>query len=151
MNAPVFINSKGDVGTGADLKHNAVFCQLINESEVFNGAHSVANPLDAKAKCVPNAFGATSFASMRCQAEAGLARAVKRPRKILWFTGQFVTRNTEACNEIAGGFGGANCRFFRFFRTEMANAGNDALKNYIPALQRSLLWSESCRRLLDGG
>ena len=66
------------------------------------------------------------FASVRRDAQPGLARGVKRPQEIFGRTDFLIASNTKANDEIPRRFCRTARRLTRLFGAEMANAGDDA-------------------------
>ena len=140
------VDAEGDVGARADLEHDAVLGEAVDEGEVLDGADAVADAFGAEvAERVGDALGAAPFARVGGEAEAGLAGDVEGVREVAGLAGLLVARDAEAHEPVAGGFCRAEGGFLGLLRPEVADAGDDA------AERDAILAFGLVRRLADGG
>ncbi len=127
MVAEAGIDAQSHVRAGADLKHGAAFGQFIDQRQVLDRAHAMADPVGPQMRQrVAHLLRAVPFAGMRLKPQAGLAGAVKGPGEVLQLAHLFIPRDAEADDPVPGGFGGAEGGFARLVRPEVADAGDDA-------------------------
>ncbi len=107
---------------GQTFQHHAPFGQFIDQRQVLDGAHAVADALDAQVmERVADRLRPAPFAGMGGQAQAGLACHVEGIGEILGLADLLIPGEAEAGEEVARRFRRAARGFARLVGAEMAD------------------------------